>query len=112
MIDSHATQDDAPGVPPVPSFESLRDPRRRSAIDVLVPLQDSPLPESPGSPVPDSPPPAAAPPPRPPASPPPAAAPVPRPPDYADLLRLGVHLARYSAGVPLRLVRWSAGLPV
>src|SRR4051812_21520905 len=89
MSDKDATQDEAPAAPPVPSFDSLRDPRRRSAIDLLVPI-------------PESPPPAA--------EPAPAAAP--RPPDYGDLLRLGMHLARFSARVPLRLACWSIGLPV
>jgi hypothetical protein len=83
--------------PPMPSFDSLRDPRRRTAIDLLVPaspLQASPAPASP------------------PATGRPAPGAAPRPPDYADLVRLGVHLARVSAAVPLRLVRWSAGIPV
>jgi hypothetical protein len=80
-----------PVAPPVPSFESLRDPRRRSPIDLLAPPPPAPEPV---------------------AEPLAAPVPAPRPPDYADLLRLGAHLARYSAGVPLRLVRWSAGLPV
>jgi hypothetical protein len=30
---------------------------------------------------------------------------VPRPPDYADLLRLAVHLARWTVGIPVRGLR-------
>jgi hypothetical protein len=81
MIDSDATQDDGPQSPPVPSFDSLRDPRRRSPLDLLVP------PTAPPEPV-------AA-----------VAAPTPRPPDYGDLLRLAVHLARWTAGIPVRGLR-------
>jgi hypothetical protein len=84
MIDSDAPQDDGPKAPPVPSFESLRDPRRRSALDLLVP--------------PAAPEPAAT-------VAPPVTAPTPRPPDYADLLRLAVHLARWTAGLPVRGLR-------
>src|SRR3954451_16237390 len=78
-----------PVAPPVPSFESLRAPRRRSPIDLLPPPPPAPVAE----PV---------------AAPRAAPVPAPRPPDYADLLRLGVHVARLSAGVPLRPGR-SAG---
>jgi hypothetical protein len=92
-LDPDPPQDEAPASPSIPSFDSLRDPRRRSPIDLLVPIP--------------TPPPTAAP-----TVAPPAVAAAPRPPDYADLLRLGVHLARFSAGVPLRLARWSAGIPV
>ena len=83
MTEPDAPQDvqEAPPAPPVPSFDSLRDPRRRSALDLLVP-------------------PAAAAP-----APEPVAPPAPRPPDYDDLLRLAVHLARWTAGIPLRGLR-------
>jgi hypothetical protein len=81
MIDSDAPQDDGPPAPPVPSFDSLRDPRRRSALDLLMPPPATPEPAEP------------------------AAAPAPRPPDYADLLRLAVHLARWTAGLPVRGLR-------
>ena len=39
MIDreSDPLQDGAPAAPPIPSFDSLRAPRRRSAIDLLLP---------------------------------------------------------------------------
>jgi hypothetical protein len=42
----------------------------------------------------------------------PAPAPAPRPPEYADLLRLGVHVVRTLAGVPWRMARWSVREPV
>ncbi|MCF6509590.1 hypothetical protein E9549_19640 [Blastococcus sp. MG754426] len=99
-------EEEGPVAPAIPSFDSLRAPRRRSAVDLLVPVE-----------------PAAAPaPPRPGASPsaparsssgtgaarsgPPAGDPSPRaavrPPDYADLLRLGVHVTRVVLGLPAR----------
>jgi len=84
MIDSDAPQDDGPQAPPVPSFDSLRDPRRRSALDLLVPPPAPPEPAAPVVPV---------------------APPAPRPPDYGDLLRLAVHLARWTAGIPVRGLR-------
>ena len=45
-------------------------------------------------------------------APAPPRAPAPRPPDYADLLRLGVHVVRALAGVPLRVARWSVREPL
>ena len=81
MIDSDATQGDGPQAPPVPSFESLRDPRRRSPLDLLVPPPPAPEPPAPPAPL------------------------APRPPDYADLLNLAVHLARWTLGVPVRTLR-------
>ena len=85
MIDSDAPQDDGPQAPPVPSFESLRDPRRRSPLDLLVPPAAAPA---------QTPEPA-----------PGVAPPAPRPPDYGDLLRLAVHVARWTAGIPVRGLR-------
>jgi hypothetical protein len=86
VTDPDAPQDaqEAPPAPPVPSFDSLRDPRRRSALDLLVPPAAAPAPAR----VPE-----------------PVAPPAPRPPDYDDLLRLAVHLARWTAGIPLRGLR-------
>jgi hypothetical protein len=81
-------EEESPAAPVMPSFDSLRAPRRRSAIDVLVP-GPPPVPSSPA----------------------PASARAPRPPDYADLLRLGVHVARAVAGVPRRVARWSLREP-
>lgn len=74
--------------PAIPSFASLRDPRRRTAVDLLVP----------------SPPPARS-------AAVPAAPRAARPAEYADLLLLGVHVLRAVAGVPGRLVRWAAREP-
>jgi hypothetical protein len=82
--------DEGPPSPAIPSFESLRTPQRRSALDVLLP----------------EPPPATS------QEPPATATPAPRPPEYADLCRLGVHLLRAAAAVPWRLARWSVREPV
>jgi hypothetical protein len=82
--DVDQTEEESPAAPPIPSFESLRAPRRSSAVDLLVP----------GPPA---------------AAPRPAA---PRPPDYTDLLRLGVHLTRVLVAVPVRMVCWSVAGPV
>ena len=78
--------DESPGSPEMPSFASLRDPRRRTAVDLLVP--DAPR-----------------------ATTPPRGT-TPRPPDYADLVRLSVHVARAVAAVPGRVARWSVREPV
>jgi hypothetical protein len=86
-------EQESPAAPPIPSFASLRAPRRRTAMDLLMP--DPPAPAA--APVP-----ARA----------PAPAPSPRPPEYADLLRLGVHVVRTLAGVPWRMARWSVREPV
>ena len=74
---------DAPGqaTPAIPSFGSLRAPRRRSPVDLLLP----------GEPL------------EPPAPEPPTAAP--RPPEWSDLLRLGVRVAGAVVTAPLHLVR-------
>jgi hypothetical protein len=69
---------DRPAGPVMPSFASLRDPGRHSALDVLFPAQQPPAP-----------------------TPPPAV----RPPEWADLLHLAVHLARWSLQVPVRGLR-------
>ena len=74
-----------PDLPPesasaIPSFGSLRDPRRRSAADVLFPAA-----EKPATPLP-----------------PPTA---PRPPEWSDLLHLAVHVVRWSLRAPLHGVR-------
>ncbi|MDK3256882.1 DNA-directed RNA polymerase subunit alpha C-terminal domain-containing protein [Blastococcus capsensis] len=88
--------DESPAAPAIPSFDSLRGPRRRSAVDLLLP--DAPQ-TSPA---------AATAPPTPPSTVPSTVPPV-RPPDYADLLRLGVHVARALAVAPLTVTRWSMG---
>ncbi|MGY1637838.1 hypothetical protein ACI78V_14425 [Geodermatophilus sp. SYSU D00742] len=79
-----AAEEESPAAPAIPSFESLRGPRRRTAVDLLVP-------EAPPS-----------------ASRPSAPAPAggPRPAEYADLLRLGGRAVRAVAGVPVRVAGW------
>ncbi|MGY1617263.1 hypothetical protein ACI797_11035 [Geodermatophilus sp. SYSU D00691] len=86
---------EAPAAPPIPSFESLRAPRRRTtAMDVLAPAREpAAAPEPVAAPEPAS---APAPSPAPPA---------PRPPEWGDLVHLGVRLLRWSAGMPVRCVR-------
>jgi hypothetical protein len=81
-----AAEEESPAAPAIPSFESLRGPRRRTGVDLLVP----------GTPAPD---PA-------PAPPRPAPAGGPRPAEYADLLRLGSRVVRAVAGVPVRVAGW------
>lgn len=75
-------EEESPAAPEIPSFESLRDPRHRTAIDLLVPQ-----------------------------APPPAPAGAPRPAEYGDLLRLGVRAVCAVAGVPGRMVRWTLRQP-
>ncbi len=69
--------EDPPQSPVMPSFASLRDPRRHTAIDVLM----TPPPTRPAAPASDAPAPAPT---------------VPRPPEWSDLLLLGRHVARWS----------------
>jgi hypothetical protein len=68
--------EESPDAPRIPSFESLRNPRRRTTVDLIVPATP------------------------PPADPTPTA---PRPPDYADLWRLSVRVGSAVATVPVRL---------
>ncbi|MGY1623821.1 hypothetical protein ACI789_16615 [Geodermatophilus sp. SYSU D00965] len=86
--------DEAPTPPPIPSFESLRAPRRRTTVDLIVPATPPPEEAAPA------------------AGPWPAAANRPRPAEYADLRRLCVRGARAAAGVPVRLAWWSLRAPV
>lgn len=86
-------EEESPDAPTIPSFASLRDPRRRTAFDLLVP-------ERPAAPAP-----AAAPASSP--APPPAPTRHAPPAEYGDLLRWGAHLAVAAAAVPLRVARWS-----
>ncbi|MGY1722059.1 DNA-directed RNA polymerase subunit alpha C-terminal domain-containing protein [Blastococcus sp. SYSU DS0533] len=104
------SEEEGPVAPAIPSFASLRGPRRRSAVDLLVPAASEPA--EPGAAEPG----AAEPGPavsrsQPPATPAAAARPstgaggppvAVRPPDYADLLRLGVHVTRVVLGLPAR----------
>ena len=99
--------DDAPVAPPIPSFESLRAPRRRSAIDLLLPPAESPV--EPGIDAPEpltEEPLTRAPLTRAPLTraPAPSTAAAPRPAEWGDLLVLGTRLG----GFAVRLV--AAGL--
>jgi hypothetical protein len=102
------SDDDAagPASPEIPSFASLRDPRRRTALDLLVPAPEpAPAPAAgtqpdPGSAPRPEPAPGPGPGPRRPAA-------APRPAEYADLLRLGVRLARAAVTAPGRVALWS-----
>jgi hypothetical protein len=78
--------EESPAAPAIPSFASLRAPRGRSAVDLLLPGEGSR-----------------------PSAPPPA--PAPRPAEYADLVRFGLHLARAAAAVPLRVAGWAVREP-
>ena len=85
---------DSPAAPTIPSFNSLRGPRRRSAVDVLMPGStpeppELPEPSAPGHARPSG----------------------PRPAEYADLVRLGMWAARAMAGVPLRVAGWAVRGP-
>jgi hypothetical protein len=81
---------ESPAAPEIPSFDSLRDPRRRTPLDVLVPA-------APAAGARDA----------------PAAAPrAPRPAEYADLLRLARHLGHTAVRVPGRLAGWWVREPV
>jgi hypothetical protein len=75
-------EEESPGAPTIPSFDSLRPPRRHTAFDVLL----------------SSPPPA-------PTASAPGQAQAPRPPEYADLLRLGGRLVSAVSGFALESVR-------
>jgi hypothetical protein len=97
----------APVAPAIPSFDSLRDPRRRTALDLLVPAAVPPAAVPPAG---EAPPPAAAVPPAaaPPAPPepdrPPSSAGTPRPATYADLLPFAVRTLRGLGGCLRRLL--------
>ncbi len=103
---------EAPAAPQMPSFASLRDPRRRTALDLLVPAA-GPAGDGTGSEADPEPEPEPQPEPEPEPVPGPApaavrpAAPAPRPAEYADLLHLGARLARAAVTVPGRLALWS-----
>jgi hypothetical protein len=67
-----------PASPAIPSLASLRDPRRRTAVDLLVPAPANPVP--------------------------PPRATAPRPAEWADLWLFGAHLARAVGSMPGRLL--------
>jgi hypothetical protein len=105
-------EQESPAAPAIPSFASLRAPRRRTAMDLLVPEQPpsvtgpAPEPERPSSAGP------ASVPRRPSSAAGRAPAEVPRPAEYADLLRLGVRLVRGMAVLPGRVAVWSVREPM
>jgi hypothetical protein len=103
-----ATDDEGPAAPEIPSFASLRDPRRRTALDLLVPAgpghDPGPGPraeEGTGTGTGTEPVTAA-----PPAGRRPAAT-APRPAEYADLLGFAARLVRAAVTVPGRVALWS-----
>jgi hypothetical protein len=81
-----APEEETRDAPTMPSFESLRAPKGRTAVDVLVPSARSAPRRAPGA--------------------------APRPAEYADLVRLGVHVARAVADAPRRVTLWSIRAPV
>jgi hypothetical protein len=87
--EAESAEEESPAAPTIPSFDSLRGTRRRTAVDLLMP-GSPPVPSATE----------------------PAPAEMPRPAEYADLLRLGVRVVRALAGVPLRVAWWSAREPV
>ena len=92
--------DEAPVAPAIPSFASLRArPGHSSALDLLVPPAGAATP------------PAAGPEPQP-EQPAPSARPAPRPAEYGDLLRLGEHVLRRVAALPVRVALWSVREPL
>jgi hypothetical protein len=93
-----AADEESPATPAIPSFASLRAPRGRSAVDLLLPGAAT----GPGAPRP-------APAPRPARAPRPD--PAPRPAEYADLLRFGIHLVRAAVAVPGRVAGWAVREP-
>jgi hypothetical protein len=112
-----AEDDGAPPAPAIPSFASLRDPRRRTAFDLLVP--EAPAAQEPAA-DPDADP-AGDPDPDPQSqveveveagNRPAVGGAGPRPAEYADLLRFGIRLARAAAAVPGRVAVWSVRTPV
>jgi hypothetical protein len=75
--------EESPLGPSIPSFASLRDGRRRSPADLLVPRQPAAVPPLPPSPHPRS------------AS----------PPEWADLWHLGFRVARWCLLQPITTMR-------
>ena len=90
-------EDESPAAPPIPSFASLRAPRRtHAALDVLLPP-----PAQPEQPLPPVPPPVRETPP----VPLPVPVPAPRPAEWPDLLWFSMRLASAALRLPGALVR-------
>lgn len=70
---------EGPAAPQVPSFASLRNPRGRTAVDLLVPTASREAGRGPAV--------------------------APRPPEWSDLWLLGRHVTRVLVGVPGRCLR-------
>jgi hypothetical protein len=87
--DPETLEEESPAAPEIPSFASLRAPRRRSAVDLLV-AGSPPAPSATR----------------------PAPAGAPRPAEYADLLRLGGRVIRALVGVPGRVAQEMVREPV
>jgi len=75
--------EESPLAPSIPSFASLRDGRRRSAADLLVPRQPANVQSVRLSPRPQ----------------------VARPPEWADLWHLGLRVARWCVQQPIATMR-------
>ena len=93
--------------PAIPSFASLRGPRRPGAVDLLLPGAASAPPADRPTPVLSASRPTPVPSASRPTPLPSATRPTPRPAEYADLLRFGLHLVRVAAAVPGRLAGWA-----
>ncbi len=101
-----AEADGAPAAPAIPSFDSLRAPRRRTAFDVLVPedttadaQEDAPEPTPPARPAPAA------------SRPDGPRAAAPRPAEWADLAALGARGVRVAAVLPWRVALWWVQAP-
>ncbi|GAB3324417.1 hypothetical protein GCM10027451_48760 [Geodermatophilus aquaeductus] len=99
------TADDGPASPPIPSFASLRGPRRRSALDLLVPEQpprEEPAPARTAQQTdPEDPDDGA----------PPVFARAPRPAEWSDLAAFGVRGVRAAARLHWRVTVWWVQTP-
>jgi hypothetical protein len=99
------TADDGPASPPIPSFASLRGPRRRSALDLLVPEQpprEEPAPERAAHETdPEDPDDGA----------PPVFARAPRPAEWSDLAAFGARGVRAAARLHWRVTVWWVQAP-
>jgi hypothetical protein len=108
--ETNPADEESPAAPAIPSFASLRAPRGRSAVDLLLPGVAAGAAAPRQAPAPrHAPAPRSAPEPEP--APAPRRAPAPRPAEYADLLRFGVHLVRAAVAVPGRVAGWAVREP-
>jgi hypothetical protein len=82
-------EEESPAAPVIPSFESLRAPRRREGVDVLLPPVRTTTTTTTTA----------------------TSAGAPRPAEYADLVRLGVRVVSAVAGAAGRVALWSVREP-